>query len=423
MALINCPECNREVSDKAASCPHCGYKLNPIEEQTKSVDSEGDVQKEKEKKSINIKTILILLCAVILIGVICVAAIKILNSPIRKAKTAYQSEDLETYKSLLGDLTEEEKDELSDMIKSDVDNLYNAYVGGETDADEVKSALDLKKSYEIEKGYIEEKTEKIASFVKMDESYNKALDNVDNAKYVDAYKELSSINDEEYKNYSAVQEKKQEIESLAVKEASEQIQKMMNGDDLKSANDYASDILETDLSDEALVKLCKNAVSEYDKKKKAEEKAKKEAEEAERQLTDGKGVNTGHLEVTYVSGSFTSKILPSSTYGYYTYFEPQNPSNTYFAMKFTIKNTSNRSYDMYDVFSVDTARFGGSTYNYSVFYNYQGSTSMENIYSWDAINPQETVIMYLAFEVPSSKQNESVDVDFRIDGKELELKK
>jgi ribosomal protein L7/L12 len=29
MALINCPECNREISDRAESCPHCGY---PIQE-------------------------------------------------------------------------------------------------------------------------------------------------------------------------------------------------------------------------------------------------------------------------------------------------------------------------------------------------------------------------------------------------------
>ena len=27
MALIPCPECKREVSDKAASCPHCGNPL------------------------------------------------------------------------------------------------------------------------------------------------------------------------------------------------------------------------------------------------------------------------------------------------------------------------------------------------------------------------------------------------------------
>lgn len=28
MALINCPECNREISDKAKACPHCGYPIS-----------------------------------------------------------------------------------------------------------------------------------------------------------------------------------------------------------------------------------------------------------------------------------------------------------------------------------------------------------------------------------------------------------
>lgn len=28
MALISCPECNKEISDKAISCPNCGYPLN-----------------------------------------------------------------------------------------------------------------------------------------------------------------------------------------------------------------------------------------------------------------------------------------------------------------------------------------------------------------------------------------------------------
>ena len=27
--LINCPECNQTVSDKAEVCPHCGIRLNP----------------------------------------------------------------------------------------------------------------------------------------------------------------------------------------------------------------------------------------------------------------------------------------------------------------------------------------------------------------------------------------------------------
>ena len=28
MALIQCPECQLQISDKALACPHCGYPLN-----------------------------------------------------------------------------------------------------------------------------------------------------------------------------------------------------------------------------------------------------------------------------------------------------------------------------------------------------------------------------------------------------------
>lgn len=30
MALINCSECNREISDKASTCPHCGNPMNMV---------------------------------------------------------------------------------------------------------------------------------------------------------------------------------------------------------------------------------------------------------------------------------------------------------------------------------------------------------------------------------------------------------
>ena len=32
MALIKCPECGKEISDKANACIHCGYPLNEQEE-------------------------------------------------------------------------------------------------------------------------------------------------------------------------------------------------------------------------------------------------------------------------------------------------------------------------------------------------------------------------------------------------------
>ena len=33
--LINCPECELQVSDKAMQCPHCGYPMNPNVKTTK----------------------------------------------------------------------------------------------------------------------------------------------------------------------------------------------------------------------------------------------------------------------------------------------------------------------------------------------------------------------------------------------------
>lgn len=36
MALINCPECNKEISDKAKACPNCGYELNPLQSNNRS---------------------------------------------------------------------------------------------------------------------------------------------------------------------------------------------------------------------------------------------------------------------------------------------------------------------------------------------------------------------------------------------------
>ena len=41
MALVNCSECNREVSDSAASCPGCGHPI--VVTQSKSNDKPTSV--------------------------------------------------------------------------------------------------------------------------------------------------------------------------------------------------------------------------------------------------------------------------------------------------------------------------------------------------------------------------------------------
>lgn len=39
MALINCPECNKQISDKAVACPNCGYPLEIIQRKNHKTNS------------------------------------------------------------------------------------------------------------------------------------------------------------------------------------------------------------------------------------------------------------------------------------------------------------------------------------------------------------------------------------------------
>ena len=48
MALINCEECGKEISDKANHCVNCGAPVEPQE--NVSVDRKPDNQKEKSTK-------------------------------------------------------------------------------------------------------------------------------------------------------------------------------------------------------------------------------------------------------------------------------------------------------------------------------------------------------------------------------------
>lgn len=64
MALINCPECGKQVSDTANKCPHCGYAL-------KSISKNIAVNKKK--------ILYITICAIVLIFAI--ITVKIFSRP------------------------------------------------------------------------------------------------------------------------------------------------------------------------------------------------------------------------------------------------------------------------------------------------------------------------------------------------------
>lgn len=77
MALINCPECSKEISDKVKACPHCGY---PFEEQrsvsqtknqpVKEVNTTPQKSKAKKLLLTGIPIVLVIVALIIGIGYI-----------------------------------------------------------------------------------------------------------------------------------------------------------------------------------------------------------------------------------------------------------------------------------------------------------------------------------------------------------------
>lgn len=57
MALITCPECGKQVSDKAAYCPHCG-----IEIKKKLSENKAGQRRDKKKRRRNIIIVIVSIC-------------------------------------------------------------------------------------------------------------------------------------------------------------------------------------------------------------------------------------------------------------------------------------------------------------------------------------------------------------------------
>lgn len=66
MALVECPECTKQISDQAGACPHCGYALSaPAPAGVAYKDGSSYVTNQGTSKSLKLQGLL----AAILMGV------------------------------------------------------------------------------------------------------------------------------------------------------------------------------------------------------------------------------------------------------------------------------------------------------------------------------------------------------------------
>lgn len=82
MALINCPECGKEISDTCESCIHCGYKM------IKTIDIE---EKQTNKKKLLSKPIIIVIVSVIALLIIVLVVNKSLHTYSYEEEVCYNA--------------------------------------------------------------------------------------------------------------------------------------------------------------------------------------------------------------------------------------------------------------------------------------------------------------------------------------------
>lgn len=123
MALINCPECNKEVSDIANACPNCGYPINKnIEKSNNNVFYQKPTEKlPKEKKKGNcLITTIKIIGGIIAFFVIISFFSSDTSSDDNKEKTPQDYDSYEEYAESQKIVSNE-----SDIFKEELD-IYNS---------------------------------------------------------------------------------------------------------------------------------------------------------------------------------------------------------------------------------------------------------------------------------------------------------
>jgi hypothetical protein len=109
MALINCSECAKEVSDKAATCPNCGVSINRQEKQRKKISQKT-------------KTIFIILSVVVVLGGAgAFAGYKIHTSNLEKARVIAEEGRIAEEERIIA----EENQEIANSFNGFVADLQN----------------------------------------------------------------------------------------------------------------------------------------------------------------------------------------------------------------------------------------------------------------------------------------------------------
>lgn len=181
MALIKCPECGKEISDKASFCPGCGCPMEPKKEKEQNIygrqtEKEGEVEKRKGKKyKLKLSHMIIALILIIALAITTVFIIK--NVDYNNAVKAFESENyIEAYDYFKNSDYKESSTYLQKTLEKYCDYLIANNQFGDVEL------------------YLEQITDKkVADKLSNELKYQCALDDYRNGAFESAYESLKAI--------------------------------------------------------------------------------------------------------------------------------------------------------------------------------------------------------------------------------------
>lgn len=148
MALINCPECGKEVSDQVESCIHCGYtivedNINVYEENEHSISSDlhekiDNVGNKRYNKSITIKSIVTTSIAIMVL----IALFVFNNNSYAKFKRSLREGNTKATIMIFNEMKkEEDKDKVRNYLINETNNIEEDFINNKINYDEASSLL------------------------------------------------------------------------------------------------------------------------------------------------------------------------------------------------------------------------------------------------------------------------------------------
>lgn len=397
MALCNCPECKKEISDTVKKCPHCGYSF----------------KKKVIRKKTNIKKIAIPVGGLILLVALAAVLYNVLkptdSEQIIKYIESGEYEKAEEIYIKLADNTDKTKGIEKNLI-SKIATIYTSYKEEKISEEEANKQISDIKAMSVTDDVIKNANEAASNIHKLSTShsaYKTGIEFQEKNEFLNANSWFNKVIEEDV-NYSEAQKK---IEENKITLGDQHVK---TAEDSYKNKDYAKAIDEI-----------QNAIKYVDSPenqglREKYESAKIKQENKEKRMRKGDSFKGNGVKVTFKNAELTYKLLPTNRSGYYSYYSAQK-NEIFYAMQFRVKNTSGRDVSIEDLVSSMSVNYDNK-YEYDSFsiYYIDDSGDIEYAYSWDDIEPLRSVTLYVEVDLPEKvkKSKKSIVSDITIAGKE-----